>query len=337
MLVLETHALAAGWFGNYMGEVSRHLPYWMIYDFSDHGAKLKAQKRALIAFARERDEIVEIAERRTIDLNSALRHLIDIDISTSPRAVSLCGRWSATRAAFADLRQTLARQVEMSASALSDLLVMFAADLDKHRRPIENTGFASDRYWSHFFKGLVEYLAGYPADSTNTYVAYLRALSESGHYDPAMKEILADEQKTCERMRWRFSTFVEILRTKKARTPLIIYNAMSDAELTRQGLSVDHRERAEFVVDRAGNRYWTAWVDGHHRLAALYLSGAEYCPSLFAWSNLHPLDLRVEAAAPGEGRPGETGEWGLPAVARVVEATAAMCLTERAFDAVALA
>ena len=31
MLVLETHALDQGWFRNYVGEVSRYLPYWMIY------------------------------------------------------------------------------------------------------------------------------------------------------------------------------------------------------------------------------------------------------------------------------------------------------------------
>jgi hypothetical protein len=293
------------------------------------------QKRACIAFARERDEIVEIAERRAIELNHALRHIINIDISASPRVVSLCGRRTATRAAFADLRQCLAGRAGMSISAIIDALVTVAGELDKHRRPIDDNDFASDHYWSYFFKGLAEYLAGYPTDSKNTYVSYLIKLSEAGNYDPAMREILADEVVTRERMRWRFDTFVEILQTKAVRTPVIVYNAMSHIQLEQQGLSVNHREPEEFVVDRDGNRYWTAWIDGHHRLAALYLSGAEFCPSLFAWSNLHPLDLRGEAAAAGEGTPSEAAQWGLPAVARAVEATISLCLADRAANAVA--
>jgi SAM-dependent methyltransferase len=335
MLVFETHALDQGWFRYYVEEVSRYLPYWIIYGFSDHGAKLKVHKRACIAFARERDEIAEIAERRAIELNHGLRHLIDIDISASPRVVSLCGRQTATRAAFADLRQSLADRPGISTSAVVDLLVTVAGELDQHRRPIDDNDFASDLYWSYFFKGLAEYLAGYPANPKNTYVSYLMKLSEAGNYDPAMREILADEAVTRERMRWRFDTFVEILRTKAVRTPVIVYNAMSRVELERQGLSVDHREPEEFVVDRDGNRYWTAWVDGHHRLAALYLSGAEFCSSLFAWSNLHPLDLRGETAATSEAAPGDASCWGLPAVGRVVEATVSLCLADRAADAAA--
>ena len=335
MLVLETHALDQGWYGYYVGEVSRYLPYWIIYGFTDHGAKLEVQKRACIAFARERDEVAEIAERRAIELNHALRHIINIDISASPRVVSLCGRRRATRAAFADLRQSLAGRAGMSTSAIIDALVTVAGELDQHRRPIDDNDFASDHYWSYFFKGLAEYLAGYPTDSKNTYVSYLMKLSEAGNYDPAMKEILADEVVTRERMRWRFDTFVEILQTKAVRTPVIVYNAMSHIELERQGLSVNHREPEEFVVDRDGNRYWTACIDGHHRLAALYLSGAELCPSLFAWSNLHPLDLRGVATATGEGTPSEAGQWGFPAVARAVEATVSLCLADRAADAVA--
>jgi hypothetical protein len=335
MLVLETHALDQGWFGYYVSEVSRYLPYWIIYGFTDHGAKLEVQKRACIAFARERDEIGEIAERRAIELNHALRHLVDIDISASPRVVSLCGRQRSTGAAFADLRQSLAARPDIPTSAIIDLLVTVAGELDQHRSPIDDNDFASDQYWSYFFKGLAEYLAGYPGDSKNTYVSYLIKLSESGNYDPAMKEILADEMAMRERMRWRFDTFVEILQTKTVRTPVILYNAMSHAELERHGLSVDHREPEEFVVDRAGNRYWTAWVDGHHRLAALYLSGAELCPSLFVWSNLHPIDLRGDGTAIQEGAPSEAGHWGLPAVARVIEATALLCIADRAADAVA--
>jgi SAM-dependent methyltransferase len=334
MLILETHALDRGWFRYYIGEVSRYLPYWIIYGFTDHGAKLQVQKRACIAFARERDEIAEIAERRAIELNHALHHLIDIDISASPRVVSLCGRETATRVAFADLRQSLAGRPDISPKAIIDLLVTVAGELDQHRRPIDDNDFASDQYWSYFFKGLAEHLAGYPVGSKNTYVSYLINLSESGNYDPAMREILADETAMQERMRWRFDTFVEILQTKTVRTPVIVYNAMSHAELAGQGLSVDHREPEEFVIDRAGNRYWTAWVDGHHRLAALYLSGAEVSPSLFAWSNLHPLDLRGEAVAMSEAGSNEAGYWGLPAVARVVEATASLCVADRAADAV---
>jgi SAM-dependent methyltransferase len=322
VLVVETHALDRGWFGYYVGEVSRYLPYWIIYGFTDHGAKLELQKRACIAFAREREEIAEIAERRAIELNQGLRHLIDIDILASPRVVSLCGQQIGTRAAFADLRQSLAGRADISARAIIDLLVTVAGEIDQHRRPIDDNDFASDHYWSFFFKGLAEYLAGYPVGTKNTYVSYLIKLSESGNYDPAMREILADEMATRERMRWRFDTFAEILQTKTVRTPVIVYNAMSHAELEGQGLSVDHREPEEFVIDRAGNRYWTAWVDGHHRLAALYMSGAEFCPSLFVWSNLHPLYLR--ATPPFEG-----DFWELPATARVLEATVAGCVANR--------
>ena len=212
-----------------------------------------------------------------------------------------------------------------------------AGVLDQHYRPIDNNDFASDQYWSYFFKGLAEYLAGHSVGSKNTYVSYLIKLSESGNYDPGMREILAVETATQERMRWRFDTFVEILQTKRVRTPVIVYNAMSQVDLEGQGLSVDHRQPEEFVIDRTGNRYWTAWVDGHHRLAALYLSGAEVCPSLFAWSNLHPLDLHGEAAEMSDAGSNQAGYWDLPTVARVVEATAPLCIASFAADAVASA
>ena len=101
------------------------------------------------------------------------------------------------------------------------------------------------------------------------------------------------------------------------------------------GINAQLRQQLpEFVVDRDGNRYWTAWIDGHHRLAALYLSGAEFCPSLFAWSNLHALDLRIRAGT-AQAAPSGAGYWGLPAVAQIVEATVSLCLASRAADVAA--
>ena len=121
--ILETHALGRGWFGRYIADVARYLPYWVIYGFADHGAKLTEQRRALAAFGREPSAVRSIPNLRGRDSGVQHRNLARVRIAQSPLIIGLCGEAErGTASLFADFRQTLQQEAAPSTGLILEAL-----------------------------------------------------------------------------------------------------------------------------------------------------------------------------------------------------------------------
>src|SRR3954468_15114723 len=98
---------------------------------------------------------------------------------------------------------------------------------------------------------------------------------------------------------------------------IIIYNAISAAALTQMGMSETEYFETHFLTDERGRRYLAPIIDGYHRLAALYISGAEITDCMFTWSNLYAVNQsKNEPDVESEG----TG-WDQRRIGLLIEAT----------------
>jgi hypothetical protein len=148
--------------------------------------------------------------------------------------------------------------------------------------------FRSDLYWIRLFTGLTEYLETGAVVPSNTYAVFLRDLVEAGKYDPGMKPELDRPERAVARLKHRFDAFLSTFRRKKVSgAPVVVYNAICATALAASGMFESDYFPAHFLVDGHGSRYLAPVVDGYHRLAALYMSGAETEDCIFVWSNLY--------------------------------------------------
>src|SRR4051794_10571360 len=93
-------------------------------------------------------------------------------------------------------------------------------------------------------------------------------------------------------------------RNRSRAPPIIVFNAVSGAALMCVGMSEEDYAPSHFLVEEHGRRYLAPTIDGNHRLAALYLSGAYTAPCSFVWSNLYPINqTRSACRVPSQGRP----------------------------------
>lgn len=314
--ILETHAIDLGWIRHYVIRPSEHMQHWIIYDFSDHGADLKTQKRVCVAFARSPQPIIEVAHNRTFQVSKRVRMTADISVGESPRASMLCGQEGPGREIFQGVRLRLQALSHRDWASLGPTLDELAAELSAQAAVSEEPDFfASDLYWVSFLKGLKDFKSSHVLSPDNPYLLYLKQLSDAGLYDPDLKPELADEALLHARMTARFEAFTTALETQSHPNPIMIYNAFSVERLDANGLSVDHKPEDQFFYDGRGHRYWTPAIDGHHRIAALFMSGATSSRSAFAWSNLYPTDFRRS-----DGTEGGT-DWASSAVLDAAEET----------------
>src|SRR3954468_5305958 len=120
-----------------------------------------------------------------------------------------------------------------------------------------------------------------------------------------MKEELSTPERAAARLRYRFDAFLSTFRTKQVKgPPIIVFNAVSGAALMCVGMSEEDYAPSHFLVKEHARRYLAPTIDGNHRLAALYLSGAYTAPCSFVWSNLYPINqTRSACRVPSQGRP----------------------------------
>jgi hypothetical protein len=70
-----------------------------------------------------------------------------------------------------------------------------------------------------------------------------------------------------------------------------MYNPLSLRLLEARGYEPSEQEvRDEHVALTDGRHYRIQFIDGNHRLAALWLSGSKVCPVLPVWTNVFALD-----------------------------------------------
>jgi hypothetical protein len=83
---------------------------------------------------------------------------------------------------------------------------------------------------------------------------------------------------------------------------------LSLISLAAHGYEPTDEQKRAHVSLTDGRQYRTQFVDGNHRLAALWLSGAKVCPVLPVWTNVFGLDharynLFVDSARQQESFP----------------------------------
>ena len=289
LFVLETHALARGWFDHYIAAVARYATFWAVYGFSDHAAALNDGKRALAVFSRDKEVIRNIPDERARVLGLRQHNVASISVGQSPLISSLGGQRSA-RAVFARYRERLQRESNFTAAAAVAVINDLVADLEVSEAAGSDE-FPSGVYWKNLFRGLIEYVEQDCLGPENTYIQYLRRLAEEGKYDPGMTELLSDSEQAIERLRPRLDAILSTLQTKKiSGAPIIIYNALSARAVPPGDPSSPRFLERDFIIDTQGRRYLAPIADGYHRLAALHLSGAESVECVFVWSNLYPIN-----------------------------------------------
>jgi SAM-dependent methyltransferase len=301
LFVLETHALDAGWFNQYIVPVANEMPYWVIYGFADHGAKLAEKRRATIAFGRDVERIRNIPDERARLLGLGQRNVGCISVGNSPLASGLCGEHRDTRAVFARFREN---QRTTSFSSVVDLLPalkQLVIDLEACRRPTYDDNFPSDYYWAMLLRGIIDYAEQGQLTSDNAYIEYLRKLTSENKYDPGMRDLLTTDGDAITRLKFRLDSILSIMQIKEVSgPPIIIYNALSTDALATRGIHENCYDAKDFVVDGKNRRYLAPIIDGYHRFAALYLSGADEVNCLFVWSNIYSINQSgLGAAAAG--------------------------------------
>ena len=292
LFILETHQLDDGWYGHYVARVAPLMPHWALYGFSDHRRSHGAAKRAHIAFGRDRGTVAQVPLGRAEALPADDAGLVSLDVRRSPRAGGMWGQSGEGRRFFTSLREALrslrpAGEVAISA-LLNDAIPALGelCEAQGHTRK----HFATDLYWLEFLRGVACYVADGGLRPTNPYVGFMRELSAAGSYDPDMAFFLGDEGRALTRLAPRLEAFLSVLRDRRLRAPLVVYNPLELELLEARGYVPCGRMRREHIVTTAGTGYRLQLMDGNHRLAGLWLGGAETCPAMFVWTNLHGLD-----------------------------------------------
>ncbi len=291
LFILETHALDDAWYDNYIRKIEPLMPHWVLYGFTDHGAGQVNSYRALLAFARDRETVELVAIHRSAALAPTHPDVRLLDVPNSRRAWSMWGDARRTKALFAQLRDTLG---SMRSPTYQDVAALLAGAIPGLKEMcnaynLPGTHFGTDRYWLQMFRGLVHYVENAGIRPDNPYLSFLRQLSASGSYDPGMVYELSDEQRATRRLAPRLERFLEVICRREITEPLLMYNPLSLPSLQPHGYAPDDAQLDEHVTFIDGGEYRVQFVDGNHRLAALWLSGGNICPILPVWTNVFGL------------------------------------------------
>jgi hypothetical protein len=294
IFILETHALDESWYGNYVQKVEPLLPYWVVLGFTDHGTGLDTSFRALLAFGRDTETVDLIGVNRCDELKPDHADVRILDVAQSRRAWSMWGNAERTKMLFAGLRTKL---MSLQAPAPNDILTLLRSTLpglaalcDAYNLP--GTHFGTDHYWLHFLRGLVTFIDVGKITSDNPYLLFLRRLSATGGYDPGMSYELADESRAIQRLSPRMARFVRVLCDRSVEKPLLVYNPFSLPSLEAHGYQPSDEQMDEHVLYTDGRAFRIQFIDGNHRLAGLWLSGAKHCPILPIWTNIYGLSQK---------------------------------------------
>ncbi|TDH60002.1 class I SAM-dependent methyltransferase [Dankookia rubra] len=292
LFILETHAMEAGWFEQYIPPVAASLPHWILYGFSDHGRGLETQRRAQIAFAREKEDAGLVAINRAAALSLTHSDVRSLSLPNSRRAQTLMGNRGRSRLLFGELRNSIATLGSHDQSELRELLRSALPQLDEIRIAYgqTKTHFGTDYYWRVLFDGIVHYLENLGLTPANPYLIFMRELVSQGAYDAGMTYELATEERAIARLAPRLERIVSILLTKAIPSPLVIFNPLAVPGLTREGYTPQDSQLDEHIHIEGRGEYRIQYIDGNHRLAAMWLSGASSCPVLPVWTNIFGLD-----------------------------------------------
>jgi SAM-dependent methyltransferase len=293
LFILETHALDADWYGAYVKRVERLMPSWVLLGFTDHGAGHEKTSRCLLAFSRDKELVTLTAINRCEALPITHADVCALDLDGTRRAKSLWGNTNEWKTFFTELRSKLMQVANPSPTTVVGIvrpeLARLEALCDTYTQ--EGSEFGTHRYWLYFLQGLCHFVDTGGLAASNPYLICLRQMSAGGSYDPGMTYELADEARAVQRIAPRLTRFLQVLRDRAIHRPLLVYNPLSLRLLEARGYEPSEQVvRDEHIALTDGRQYRIQFIDGNHRLAALWLSGAKACPILPVWTNVFGLD-----------------------------------------------
>jgi SAM-dependent methyltransferase len=293
LFLLETHALDVNWYQTYVNRVARLMPSWVLLGFTDHGHGHDHKSRALLAFSRDRELVTLTAINRCEELPVTHADVCHLDLERTRRAKSIWGNTNNQKTFFTELRSRLMEIEDPTPVAIVGIVRPELARLEDicNTYTQEGSEFGTHRYWLYFLQGLCHFVATGALAPNNPYLMCLRRMSAAGSYDPGMTYELADETRAIQRIAPRLTRFLQVLRDRAIHRPLLMYNPLCLRLLGGRGYSQsDEVARDEHIDLIDGRQYRIQFIDGNHRLAALWLSGAKVCPVLPVWTNVFGLD-----------------------------------------------
>ena len=197
-----------------------------------------------------------------------------------------------TRLLFSELRRSISALGAEDRSDLASLLRLAIPILAELRAAYGQTDvhFGTDHYWLTMFQGLVHYVEHLGMTQANPYLLFMRELVSSGCYDSGMTYELENDERAIARLAPRLERMIDILLTKRVPGPLVIFNPLSVPMLTESDYAPADAQLDEHIHIDGSGEYRIQYIDGNHRLAAMWLSGADRCPVLPAWTNIFGLD-----------------------------------------------
>lgn len=206
LLVLETHKLEENLESSYLTPVLRYFPHYEILGESEWGTQFDARgKRAVIVFAKHEPTLVAALK----GLRSAEAGAISNDVAP---AMNTERSGSDTAARYVDVKRTCLQHRFFSNFEFDTVDELLAAAAGMHldldamawSRDLRSYVYSGWVYWLLYVKGYLQYVESGTIGSGNIYYDYLTKYYGPRAHDPGLHRVLADPQRTFERVAWRF-------------------------------------------------------------------------------------------------------------------------------------
>jgi hypothetical protein len=271
------------------------MPHWALLPGMNSIGRIIGRASRLLAVSRDAGIVAVTTVGRSEALTADAAAVRWADLSASGRTSQLLGNVPTTQLLFADLRQQLSSPAVVSPG---DVLRILKTNLPMmalacRGAPEALVDLGTDRYWWRFLEGLASFIESGRLGPENAYVQYLRSISAHGGYDPGMRFDLADASRAVARLRPRLAAFLEALTSRVLQ--LLVYNPIGLTLLSPLGFSIDDSNRHQHLRMRGGREFRVQCLDGNHRLAALWLGGADACPVIPMWTNVVGTDAGLES------------------------------------------
>ncbi|MDQ1300869.1 MAG: Class SAM-dependent methyltransferase [Chloroflexota bacterium] len=280
MFICETHALGDNWFRRYVRPITRKMPHWLLYGFTDHGGSHTDGRRALVLCSKDTAALSRTIFTRAAELPADNQAICTIDVETSTRPQTLVGKAPAARKIVTALRDTLGAMQSGDRDAVVEALDEAALGLEDTLTGDEPYVFGNDAYWAALFRGAVTYHRTGAVDESNACFNFVRQMTKD--QDIGMQKIMTDAERGRQRIALRLDGFLAALTDRTVRDHLIAFNPIP-VELLPPDVQMN---KLQMINSTGGRTYTYQAFDGYHRLAACWLTKTKTCTVYFCWTNM---------------------------------------------------
>ncbi len=290
------------WYRRCVLKLAPWMSFWSLLPSSGPASGRTAKPHGLLVTSRTVEPVAAATLGRCKAVGLEHPDVRSLDVYASGVAAQSMGSTGPARLLFGDLRRKLSRLTFGQPLEIAALIKPMLAPLRVivSGRPPQEVEVGTDRYWLRFLQGLVNYIENGALNIDNPYVRFVRGVAACGMYDSAMSYYLEEETRALARLRPRLKGFIEVLTHQAVAEPLIVFNPVGLTWLEAYGYKAADFPRDHHMTLTNGARYRIQGVDGTHRLAALWLSGAATGPVLPVWTNVFGVDAVLSDLVAGD-------------------------------------